>query len=142
MESTVGLIAVVSAIAIFVLGCVVVWFITDKVIDIKEAKRKKAHPQLWDWFDECDALSIESVNWYNKEIAPLKREIDRLLKDLDYLPREQRAKREEELERLRVRVHVAKTMSDTIDRKTQEVRDKIHTYVKDNDLEWARKWGW
>ena len=142
MGSTVGLIVVVSAIAIFVLGCVVVWFITDKVIDIKEAKRKKAHPQLWDWFKECDELSIESVNWYNKEIVPLKREIDKLLKDLDYLPREQRAKREEELERLRVRVHVAKTMNDTMDRKTQEVRDRIHKYVEDNNLEWARKWGW
>ena len=142
MGSTVALITIVSAIAIFILVGVIAGFITSKVIDIKKARRKKAHPQLWDWFDECDKLSIESVNWYNREIAPLKREIDRLLKDLDYLPREQRAKREEELERLRVRVHVAKTMNDTIDRKTQEVRDRIHKYVEDNNLEWARKWGW
>lgn len=142
MGSTVALITVVSAIAIFILGGVIVWFITSKVMDIKEARRKKAHPQLWDWFDECDALSIERVNWHNKEIAPLKREIDRLLKDLDYLPREQRAKREEELERLRVRVHVAKTVNDTMNRRTQDIRDKIHKYVEDNDLEWARKWGW
>ena len=130
------------AIAIFILGSVIVWFITSKVMDIKEARRKKAHPQLWDWFNECDTLSIESVNWYNREIAPLKREIDRLLRDLDYLPKEQRAKREEELESLRVRVHDAKTVNDTMNRKTQDVRDKIHKYVEDNDLEWARKWGW
>ena len=110
--------------------------------DRKDAKRKAEHPQLYLWFDECEEAGRQSCIWYNEQIAPLKREVDAILKEIDYYPAEQRADKEAELEELRKRIYVAQGIKKSLEEKVEEVRIKIKKYVADNNLEWAQKWGW
>ena len=110
--------------------------------DRKDAKRKAEHPQLYLWFDECEEAGRQSCIWYNEQIAPLKREVDAILKEIDYYPAEQRAEKEAELEELRKRIYVAQAIKRSLEEKVEEVRAKIKKYVADNNLEWAKKWGW
>ena len=110
--------------------------------DRKDAKRRAEHPQLYLWFDECEEAGRQSCLWYNEQIAPLKREVDAVLKEIDYYPAEQRAEKEAELEDLRKRIYVAQTIKKSLEEKVEEVKAKIKKYVADNNLEWAKKWGW
>lgn len=110
--------------------------------DRRDAKRRAEHPQLYLWFDECEEAGRQSCMWYNEQIAPLKREVDAILKEIDYYPAEQRAEKEAELEELRKRIYVAQAIKKSLEEKVEEVKTKIKKYVADNNLEWAKKWGW
>ena len=110
--------------------------------DRRDAKRRAEHQQLYLWFDECEEAGRQSCMWYNEQIAPLKREVDAILKEIDYYPAEQRAEKEAELEELRKRIYVAQAIKRSLEEKVEEVRTKIKKYVADNNLEWAKKWGW
>ena len=110
--------------------------------DCRDAKRRAEHPQLYLWLDECEEAGRQSCMWYNEQIAPLKREVDAILKEIDYYPAEQRAEKEVELEELRKRIYVAQAIKKSLEEKVEEVRIKIKKYVADNNLEWAKKWGW
>lgn len=110
--------------------------------DRRDAKRRQAHPQLYLWFSECEEAGRQSCMWYNEQIAPLKREVDVILKEIDYYPAEQRAEKEAELEELRKRIYVAQAIKKSLEEKVEEVKTKIKKYVADNNLEWAQKWGW
>lgn len=110
--------------------------------DRKDAKRRAEHPQLYLWFDECEEAGRQSCLWYNEQIAPLKREVDAILKEIDYYPAEQRAEKEAELEELRKRIYVAQAIKKSLEEKVAEVKAKIKKYVADNKLEWAKQWGW
>lgn len=110
--------------------------------DRRDAKRRQVHPQLYLWFDECEEAGRQSCLWYNEQIAPLKREVDVILKEIDYYPTEQRVEKEAELEELRKRIYVAQCIEKSLDEKVAEVKTKIKKYVADNNLEWAKEWGW
>ena len=110
--------------------------------DRRDAKRRAEHPQLYLWFDECEEAGRQSCLWYNEQIAPLKRKIDAILKEIDYYPAEQRAEKEAELEELRKRIYVAQATKKDLEEKVEEVKTKIKKYVADNNLDWAKKWGW
>lgn len=110
--------------------------------DRKDAKRRAEHPQLYLWFDECEEAGRQSCLWYNEQIAPLKREVDAILKEIDYYPAEQRAEKEAELEELRKRIYVAQAIKKSLEEKVEEVKAKIKKYVADNNLVWAKQWGW
>lgn len=110
--------------------------------DRRDAKRRAEHPQLYLWFDECEEAGRQSCMWHNEQIAPLKREVDAILKEIDYYPAEQRAEKEAELEELRKRIYVAQAIKKSLEEKVEEVKTKIKKYVADNNLEWAKKWGW
>lgn len=110
--------------------------------DRKDAKRRAEHPQLYLWFDECEEAGRQRCLWYNEQIAPLKRQVDAILKEIDYYPTEQRAEKEAELEELRKRIYVAQCIEKSLDEKVAEVKAKIKKYVADNSLEWAKQWGW
>ena len=110
--------------------------------DRRDAKRRAEHPTLYLWFDECEEVGRQSCMWYNEQIAPLKRNVDAILKEIDYYPAEQRAEKEAELEELRKRIYVAQGIKKSLEEKVEEVRIKIKKSVADNNLEWAQKWGW
>ena len=110
--------------------------------DRRDAKRRAEHPQLYLWFDECEEAGRQSCLWYNEQIAPLKRKVDAILKEIDYYPTEQRAEKEAELEELRKRIYVAQGIKKSLEEKVEEVRTKIKKYVDYNNLEWAKEWGW
>lgn len=107
-----------------------------------ETKRKKAHPDLFKWFEECDEKASDSVRWYNKEIAPLKRKVDAIISEMSYYPASVKVRKEAELEELRNQIHVATMTYEALEEQVQEVRTRIHNYVEEHDLKWAKNWGW
>lgn len=110
--------------------------------NLTEEKRKKAHPQLWVWFDKCNDAGREECRWHNAQIAPLKNKVDAILREWDYYTTETKLQKEEELENLRKAIESADKVYIEMHNKTEAIRSKIHDYVEEHDLEWARHWGW
>ena len=110
--------------------------------DVTEDKRKKAHPQLWVWFDECNEAGQEECRWHNAQIAPLKNKVDAILREWNYYSAETKSQKEIELENLRKAIESADAVYREMHHKTEAIRSKIHDYVEEHDLEWARHWGW
>lgn len=107
-----------------------------------EQKRKTAHPHLWELFDEVSSKSKEATQQYNRNVAPLKKQIKYILDRLPYWPAEIREAKEEEAENLRLRLYGAELSYNILEAELEEIRKEIREYVSDNDLEWARNWGW
>ena len=110
--------------------------------DVTEDTRKKAHPQLWVWFDECNEAGQEECRWHNAQIAPLKNKVDAILREWNYYSAETKSQKEIELENLRKAIESADVVYREMHNKTEAIRSKIHDYVEEHDLEWARHWGW
>ena len=110
--------------------------------DVTEDKRKRAHPQLWVWFDECNEAGQEECRWHNAQIAPLKNKVDAILREWNYYSAETKSQKEIELENLRKAIESADVVYREMHNKTEAIRSKIHDYVEEHDLEWARHWGW
>ena len=142
MATLISLAVVAGVIAVIAVITIAIIKVDNWRYDRRDAKRRQAHPQLYLWFDECEEAGRKSCMWYNEQIAPLKRDVDAILKEIDYYPAEQRAEKEAELEDLRKRIYVAQAIKQSLEEKVEEVRIKIKKYVADNNLEWAQKWGW
>ena len=110
--------------------------------NLTEKKRKNAHPHLWVWFDECDEAGQEECRWHNAQITPLKNKVDAILREWDYYTAETKLQKEGELENLRKAIESADVVYREMHNKTEAIRSKIHDYVEEHDLEWARHWGW
>lgn len=111
-------------------------------MDRTEAKRKQAHPDLWVWFEECDEAGHAQCVHHNSKIAPLKRKVDAILSEWNYYTEETKSKKEIELEELRKDIEAHEVVYAELCEKTEAIRTKIHNYVEENDLGWAREWGW
>lgn len=131
-----GIVGIIAGIA-FLSYKIMCWY--DDHLD---AKRKRMHPDLYRWFDEVDEKGSECIHWYNSEIAPRKRQVDAILRDWNYYTAEERAQKEKELEELRNRIYLANITNKVLEEEKKAIRNKIRKYVADNNLEWAKKWGW
>lgn len=142
MATLMSLAVVAGVVAVSAVATIAIIKVDNWRYDRRDAKRRQAHPQLYLWFSECEEAGRQSCMWYNEQIAPLKREVDAILKEIDYYPAEQRAEKEAELEELRKRIYVAQAIKKSLEEKMEEVKTKIKKYVADNNLEWAKKRGW
>lgn len=137
---------ILGAMLAIILFFVVVIKVTNKVAEHyytkQDAKRRREHPELFRLFDECHDKSSECVRWYNNEIAPRKREVNAILKTIDYLPKKKRAEEEDRLEEIRDRIYLAKITRNVLAEELEEIKNKIRKYVADNNVEWAKKQGW
>lgn len=139
MESIIALVIVIGGSIVLALA---ISGIMNFCIDRKEAKRKKAHPQLWVWFDEINASQCSEIHYHNENITPLKKKIDSILANWDYYSTATKSEKEQELELLRQQMEAYMVVYKVMCAETQKIRDKIHNYVEQNGLEWARSWGW
>ena len=92
--------------------------------------------------DECYEAGVEECRWYNTQVAPLKSKVDAILREWDYYSTDTKSKKEEELENLRKAIESANAVYYEMNNKTEAIRSKIHDYVEQHDLKWARNWGW
>lgn len=129
-------------IAVPVGGGFILFKILDKIADNRDAKRKREHPELYRLFDEVNHKCSECCHWYNENIAPLKKEIDRILADWNYYTDTRREQKEAELKKLREELQIAEAKDNILESELVELREQTRDYVKTHDLEWARKWGW
>ena len=116
--------------------------IAERIRTNIEQKRKAQHPHLWELFEEVDEKSKASTKHYNRNVAPVKREIESILRTLDYWPLYIRRQKEEELESLRLRLYAQEIEYKVLTAEDAEIRKEIREYIDNNNLEWAKKWGW
>lgn len=137
---------ILSGMLIVVLIFAAIIFITDKTVgwyyDNQDKKRRREHPELFRLFDMVDEKAGECCHWYNEQIAPMKREIDNILKDWDYYTDARKEQKEAELKRLREDLQVAQTMDNVLESELVELREQTKDYVKKHNVEWAKQMGW
>lgn len=135
-----------SCVIIVVLFFAAILFFTDKITgwcyDKRDEKRRKEHPELYRLFDAVNEKGGECCHWYNENIVPLKKEIDRILADWNYYTDARREQKEVELKRLREELQVAEAKDNVLESELVELREQTKDYVKKHNVEWAKKWGW
>lgn len=136
------LVIMIIGIGIMVLFVLAVCWIMDRAYDYRQKKRERNHPQLFALIDETNEKLERSYEWRSKEVDPLKKEIDAILKGINYYPKEVLAQKEEELEKLKEKLYIASITEKVLTQEWEDARKKVYDYVAKYDLQWARDWGW
>lgn len=143
MEAIIITLAIIVGLIVFIAIFV---HATDKIIgwyyDRQDAKRRLAHPELYRLFDTVNEKASEGIRWRNEQIYPKKKRVDTILAELPYYIPTERAKKEQELENLRIAIHTATIIDNVLEDELAELRKQTKEYIEKHDLEWARKWGW
>lgn len=120
-------------------GCIfvtlVICAIVNAVWEHKELKKRTAHPKFYGWIAELDEMIGEEVHYHNNEIAPLKREIDKMIAEQPYLTAEKQVQMigvlEEYKEVLADRQYELKRM----EFESAKLRNRIREYNKEHNVE-------
>lgn len=137
-----NLVMMVICIGIIILFVSVVCWIMDRAYDYRQKKRERNHPQLFALIDETNEKLDRYFNWRDKEIDPLNKGIDAILKAIKYYPKAVLAEKEEELEKLKEKLYIASITEKVLHQEWEDARKKVYDYVEKYDLQWARDWGW
>ena len=121
------------------LGALLFW-IMDKYYAKREAKRRAEHPELFKLFKAVHERSTMSCQWYNKEIAPRKRQVDAILKEWNYYTEKTKSEKEQELEELREAIELAKVTENLIDGELRDLRQQVRDYITAHEIKWANGW--
>ena len=105
-------------------------------------KREAEHPELIKLFNAISEKGSECCHWHNENISPKKREVDRLLKEMPYLPEVKKAEAEERLEKVRCEIYTAQIIHNVLNNELRELREQANEYVRVHNVEWAKKDGW
>lgn len=120
--------------------CFVLCKTMDFIYERKDKKHHKEHPEFFRLRDEFGEKADMACYFYNKEIAPRKSEIDYMLKDEPYWPREVRELKMEEVEKLRRKIYCAEGTYERMKKETESARQKVVDYVHAHNIKWAGDW--
>ena len=120
--------------------CFVIAKVTDFIDKRNNRKHHKEHPEFFRLYDDYDEKGNTACRFYNREIAPLKRQVKAMLEEEPYWPQEVREKKLEELEEIRRRIYTGECMYKGLDKETEEARKKVADYVHANNIKWAGDW--
>ena len=126
------------ALALFAACIFVTWVIysiVDAVIEHKELAKRKAHPQFYGWIAELNEKGREEVHYHNNEIAPLKREIDKLIADQPYYTADRRLLMAGVLEEYRQTLADRQQELERMKFESAKLRTRIKEYNKEHELE-------
>lgn len=141
--NTIIAIAVIFGFVAFLCGITILSVkISNWSYDRTVAKRREAHPALYELFDAIERKGTEYCTLHNAEIAPRKNQIDVILRDWDYYPVAVREQKERELEELRQSIEATKATLEILADEKTALREQIHDYVEQHNLEWAKRMGW
>lgn len=125
----IGIIAVIS---------IITYFIWDKVLDVKIKRVKEKYPTLYEKMIEYNVLCNKACSFYNANIAPLKKEIDKLCED-NYTLEEIKNNRlrEKRLELLNLQIEYDKIYDE---RKSlyDEIQAEVDKCDKDINVLWSQ----
>ena len=134
--------AILIIVGLMVLFVSALCWIMNKTYDLRQAKREREHPQLFALIDETNEKLDRYCEWRSREVDPLTKDIDVILKGMRYYPKEVLEQKEEELEKLKEKLYVASITEKVLHQEWEDVRKKVYDYVEKYNLQWARDWGW
>ena len=133
----IGMLVFCGSIILLSVGICWTW---GKGQDRITAKRKAEHPELFKLFEAVGERSTMSCRWYNKEIAPRKRQVDAILKEWDYYTEKTKSEKEKELEELREAIELARVTENLIDGELRDLRQQVRDYITKHEIKWANGW--
>lgn len=129
----------VLVILILLGGCfLVAWLLCsaiNAIFEHKELKKRRDHPQFYGWIAELNEMVAKEVSYHNKEIAPLKREIDRLIAEQPYLTAERKVQTLNALEDYREILADRQYELKRMEFESAKLRNRIKEYNKEHNLE-------
>lgn len=129
---------VLVAAAIFG-GCVLVTWIPYAIINAhvehKELEKRKAHPKFYGWIAELDEKIDVEARYRVNEIAPLKREIDRLIAEMPYFTTEEQVRMLDVMEEYREALADRQYELKRMEFESSKLRNHIREYNKEHNLE-------
>lgn len=128
----------VSLIIVFLLSYYIATKFSNAIYNKREEKREKQYPELYKLIELHNEKQYEICHWYNNQIAPLKKEVDIILKNMDYFPKNIRIKKEKDLEDLRIKIYTAEMTYQSLVKQAEENRNEIEEYIKKNNIKWAK----
>jgi hypothetical protein len=124
-----------------VLALILISICIDKVLNYIDQKKRKQHPMLFILKEQTDEASDRFWNWRTKEINTRKNKIDKILADMPYYPKEVKAQKEEEVEKLRREVYVAMTTEKVLKEELDKCRKATRDYIEKHNITWMENWG-
>ena len=106
----------------------------------KDKKHRREHPEYFRLYNDYDEKGTIACRFHNKEIAPLKRQVQAILREEPYWSQEVREKKMEELEEIRRKICAGESKSDELHKETEEARAKVAEYVHTHNIKWAGEW--
>lgn len=128
-------------LVVFILfgGCfLVAWLISvfiSAIFEHKMLKKRMEHPKFYGWIAELNEMVAKEVSYHNKEIAPLKREIDKLIAEQPYLTAERKMQTLNVLEEYREALADRKYELKRMEFESAKLRNRIREYNKEHNLE-------
>ena len=133
----VGFLLVCVGLVVFV--CVMCFIVEPIIYKVRQHRIDKYHPMWNTKSEELDELMTESCRVYNREIAPLKRVIDKAIKyELPYLTEELKTRKNEELEAYRKHIAIYQQICDGLDEQANAVREWLRAYNKEHHI--CKEW--
>jgi hypothetical protein len=135
-EGILALVFVGAVLAMILISICISWF-----LNYIDKKRRKQHPMLFILQEQANEASARFWNWRTKEINTRKNKIDKILADMPYYPKEVKAQKEEEVEKLRREVYVAMTTDKVLKEELDRCRKATRDYIKKHNITWMENWG-
>lgn len=126
----------VGAVLALILICICV----DKFLKYIDKKKRKQHPMLFILQEQANEASERFWNWRTKEINTRKSKIDKILADMPYYPKEVKAQKEEEVEKLRREVYVAMTTEKVLKEELDKCRKATRDYIEKHNIAWMENY--
>lgn len=123
------------------LAMVLISICISKFLNYIDQRRRKQHPMLFTLQEQTHEASERFWNWRTKEVNARKNKIDKILADMPYYPKEVKAQKEEEVEKLRREVYVAMTTDKVLKEELDKCREATRDYIKKHNLTWMENWG-
>ena len=134
-----GILALVFVGAVFAM--ILICIFIDRLSHYIDKKRKEQHPMLFTLKAQADEANERFWNWRTKEINIRKNKIDKILADMPYYPKEVKAQKEEEVEKLRREVYVAMTAEKVLKEELDKCRKATRDYIEKHNITWMENWG-
>ena len=124
-----------------VLAIILISICMSGVMNYIDKKKRKQHPMLFTLQEQTNEASERFWNWRTKEINTRKNKIDKILADMPYYPKEVKAQKEEEVEKLRREVYVAMTTEKVLKEELDRCRKATRDYIERHNITWMENWG-
>ena len=123
-----------------VLALILICICVDKFLKYIDKKRREQHPMLFTLQEQTEEASERFWNWRTKEINTRKNKIDKILADMPYYPKEVKAQKEEEVEKLRREVYVAMTTEKVLKEELDKCRKATRDYIEKHNITWMENY--
>lgn len=123
------------------LALILIYICVDKLSKYIDQKRRKQHPMLFTLQEQANEASERFWDWRTKEINARKNKIDKILADMPYYPKEVKAQKEEEVEKLRREVYVAMTAEKVLKEEYDRCKKATRDYIEKHNITWMENWG-